>query len=146
MLKTQIQEDLKTAMRAKDTIRLGAVRMLIAEMKKTEIDKQITLDDEGILSLIQKMIKQRQDAFTQFADAGRDDLAQKEKQEMDILGAYLPAQMSEAEVEAAVKAAIGAAGANSMQDMGKVMATLKADLAGKADMRLVSAKVKSLLS
>ena len=144
-LMEHIKSDMKDAMRAKETVRLGAIRMLLAALKKHEIDTQTTLDDSGILKIIQKQIKQRHDSITQFTAAGRTELAEKEQQELDVLKAYLPAQLSEAEVQALVTQAITQTGANSMKDMGKVMGILKPQLDGKADMGLVSKLIKSAL-
>lgn len=144
-LKDQIREDMKDAMRTKEVVRLGVIRMLISDIKKLEIDKQITLDDNGVMDVINKMIKQRRDSFQQFTAASRTELATKEQQEIDVLQNYLPAQLSAVEIEEHVKAAIASTGATGAQDMGKVMAVLKLALAGKADMSIVSAAVKKLL-
>lgn len=145
-LKDQIKEHMKDAMRAKDQTRLGAIRMLLAAIKQREIDEQITLDDAGVLTVINKMIKQRRDSVKQYQAAERPELAEKEQQEIDILQAYLPQQLSEEEITAAVQQAISNTGASSMKDMGSVMGALKAELTGKADMSLVSTKVKDALS
>ncbi len=144
-LKSTIQDDMKNAMRAKDTVKLGTIRMLLAAIKQREIDDKITLDDTAVIGVINKMIKQRRDSVKQYQDANRAELADKEIQEIDVLVDYLPEQLSEAEIEQAVQAAISASGASGMQDMGKVMGQLKSQLEGKADMGLVSAKVKALL-
>jgi uncharacterized protein YqeY len=145
-LKERITEDMKTAMRAKDTARLGAIRLLLAAMKQREVDERIELSDADILSIIDKMIKQRRDSITQFEVAGRQDLVDAEKFETGVLQGYMPQQMTEAEIAAAVAEAISASGAKSPQEMGKVIALLKPKLAGRADMGKVSALVKSRLS
>ena len=145
-LKNRIHEDMKTAMRAKQQLRLGTIRMLMAAIKQREIDDRTTLDDTGVLNAINKMIKQRRDSERQFKEANRTELADKEAQEIEILQAYLPQQMTEAEINEAVLAAIKTTGANSMKDMGKVMGLLKSQLEGQADMSVVSANVKENLT
>jgi len=145
-LKDQITEDMKNAMRAKETARLGAIRLLLAAIKQREVDERIVLDDAAVIAIIEKMMKQRKDSISQFEKANRDDLVAIEAAEMLILQAYLPAQMSDAEVEAAVAAAVTSTGAAGPQDMGKVIGALKAQLAGKADMGKVSALVKAALA
>ena len=145
-LKDQITEDMKNAMRAKDTARLGAIRLLLAAIKQREVDDRIVLDDAAVIAIIEKMMKQRKDSISQFEKANRDDLVAIEAAEMTILQAYLPAQMSDNEVEAAVAAAVAATGATGTQDMGKVIGALKGQLAGKADMGKVSALVKAALA
>ena len=145
-LKDQITEDMKYAMRAKETARLGAIRLLLAAIKQREVDDRIVLDDAAVIATVEKMIKQRKDSISQFEKANRDDLVAIEAAEMAILQAYLPAQMSDAEVEAAVAAVVAATGAAGPQDMGKVIGALKAQLAGKADMGKVSALVKAALA
>jgi uncharacterized protein YqeY len=145
-LKSRIQEDMKTAMKAKETLRLGAIRMLLAAVKQKEIDERVTLGDADILSVVNKMIKQRKDSAEQFSAANRPELAEKEQQEIGVLQVYLPAQLSEAEIETAVRSVITEVGAKNVQDMGKVMAALKAKLAGKADFAVVNNKVKEQLS
>jgi uncharacterized protein YqeY len=145
-LKDQITEDMKSAMRAKETARLGTIRLLLAAIKQREVDDRIVLDDAAIISAVEKMIKQRKDSISQFEKAGRDDLVAVESAEMVILQAYLPAQMSDAEVEAAVAAAVASTGAAGPQDMGKVIGALKTQLAGKADMGKVSGLVKAALA
>lgn len=145
-LKEQISEDMKAAMRAKDSGRLATIRLIIAAIKQKEVDERIELNDDQVLSVIEKMIKQRKDSITQFEAGGRQDLADIEKAELVVLSAYMPAQMSEAEVQAEVTAAVAAAGAAGPQDMGKVMGVLKPKLAGRADMTAVSAMVKAALS
>lgn len=145
-LKDQISEDMKAAMRAKETARLGAIRLLLAAMKQREVDERITLSDADVLSIIDKMIKQRRDSISQYEAAGRQELADAEKFEVGVLQGYMPQQMTEAEIEAAVAEAITASGAKSPQEMGKVIALLKPKLAGRADMGKVSALVKARLS
>ena len=145
-LKDQITEDMKTAMRAKDSERLGTIRLLQAAMKQKEVDERITLDDAAIVAIVDKLIKQRKDSITAFEGAGRQDLADKEKAEMSVLQAYLPARMSEAEILDAVKAIVAELGAKGPGDMGKVMGVVKTRLAGKADMGQVSAAVKAALA
>ena len=145
-LKDQITEDMKTAMRAKDSERLGTIRLLQAAMKQKEVDERITLDDAAIVAIVDKLIKQRKDSITAFEGAGRQDLADKEKAEITVLQAYLPARMSEAEVIAAVQAIVTELGAKGPGDMGKVMGVVKTRLAGKADMGQVSAAVKAALA
>jgi uncharacterized protein len=145
-LKNRIQEDMKTAMRAKDSERLGVIRLLLSAMKQREVDERIELTDIDIINIINKMIKQRLDSSTQFQAANRLDLLAKEQQEIATLNGYLPQQMDEAEINAAIQSAIERTQAKTMQEMGKVMAVLKEELAGRADMAKVSAKVKSILS
>ena len=145
-LKDQITEDMKSAMRAKETARLGAIRLLLAAIKQREVDERIVVNDAGVIATIEKMIKQRKDSISQFEKAGRDDLVAIEVGEVTILQTYLPAQLSDAEVEAAVAAAVAATGASGPQDMGKVIGALKAQLAGKADMGKVSGLVKAALA
>ena len=145
-LKEQISEDMKTAMRAKDSGRLATIRLINAAIKQKEVDERIELNDDQVLSVIEKMIKQRKDSISQFEAGGRQDLADIEKAELVVLNAYMPAQMSEAEVQAEVSAAVAAVGAAGPQDMGKVMGVLKPKLAGRADMTAVSAMVKAALS
>jgi uncharacterized protein len=145
-LKDQITEDMKSAMRAKETARLSAIRLLLAAIKQREVDERIVVDDAGVIAIVEKMMKQRKDSISQFEKAGRDDLVAIEVGEMAILQAYLPAQLSDAEVVAAVAAAIAATGASGPQDMGKVIGALKTQLAGKADMGKVSGLVKAALA
>ena len=145
-LKDQITEDMKNAMRAKEVARLGAIRLLLAAIKQREVDERVVVDDAGVIAIVEKMIKQRKDSISQFEKAGRDDLVAIEVGEMAILQDYLPAQLSDAEVEAAVAAAVSSTGATGPQDMGKVIGALKAQLAGKADMGKVSALVKASLA
>ncbi len=145
-LKDQITEDMKTAMRAKDMERLGTIRLLQAAMKQREVDERITLDDAGVVAIVDKLIKQRKDSITAFVGAGRQDLADKEKAEMAVLQVYLPARLSAEEVAAEVKAIVTELGAKGPGDMGKVMGAVKTRLAGKADMGQVSAAVKAALA
>ncbi len=145
-LKEQITEDMKTAMRAKDSGRLGTIRLLLAAMKQREVDERIELDDAAVIAIVEKLIKQRKDSITQFQTAGRDDLVAIENAELVVLQAYMPAQMSEAEVAAVVAQAVQQVGAAGPQDMGKVMGIVKPQLAGKADMGVVSAQVKAALT
>ena len=145
-LKERINEDMKSAMRARETARLAAVRLLLAAIKQKEVDERIELDDAGVQTVIDKMLKQRRDSITQYAAAGRDDLVAAEKFEAEVLAAYMPAALSEGEIDAAVAAAIAATGAAAPGDMGKVMAVLKPGLAGRADMSEVSKRVRARLA
>jgi len=144
-LKAQITEDMKAAMRARDAARLSAIRLLLAAMKQREVDERIELSDADILAIIEKMLKQRRDSVTQYEAGGRQDLADVEKFEIGVLSGYMPQQFSDAEIAGEVAAAVAAAGAKVMQDMGKVMAVLKPKLAGRADMAKVSSLVKAKL-
>jgi len=144
-LKEKITEDMKNAMRAKEAARLATIRLLTSAIKQKEVDERIEVNDEQVLGIIEKMIKQRKDSSTQFEAGGRQDLADIEKSELAILSTYMPAALSEAEVQAEVQAAVVASGAAGPQDMGKVMAILKPKLAGRADMTAVSAIVKAAL-
>jgi uncharacterized protein len=145
-LKQQITEDMKTAMRARDTARLGAIRLLLAAMKQREVDERIELSDADVVAIIEKMNKQRRDSISQYEAAGRQDLADVEKFEMSVLRNYMPQQLSAAEISTAVAEAIAATGATGQQDMGKVMGVLKPKLAGRADMGKVSALIKAQLT
>lgn len=145
-LKDQISDDMKTAMRAKDSARLGTIRLLMAAIKQREVDERITLDDTAIVGVVDKLIKQRKDSITAFQSAGRTDLVDKETAELAVLQAYLPARLSTDEITAAVGAIVAELGAAGPGDMGKVMAAVKAQLAGKADMGAVSAAVKAALA
>jgi hypothetical protein len=145
-LKAQITEDMKTAMRAKDSVRLGTIRLLQAAMKQKEVDERVELDDAAVIAIVDKLIKQRKDSIAAFEGANRQDLADVEKAEVDVLKIYLPERMSEAEVTASVQAIVAEVGATGPGDMGKVMGAVKSKLAGKADMGLVSAAVKAALS
>ena len=145
-LKDQITEDMKSAMRAKDSERLSAIRMLLAALKQREVDERIILTDPDVIAVTEKLIKQRRDSIAQYEAANRQDLADKEKAELAIYQAYMPQAFSDADVEAAVAAAIAASGAAGIKDMAKVMAQLKPKLAGRADMGKVSSIVKAKLS
>ena len=145
-LKEQITEDMKSAMRAKEAERLGTIRLLLAAIKQREVDERITVDDAGIIAIIEKLIKQRKDSIEQFQKAGRTDLVDQESKELAILQAYMPAQLSAAEVQSAIQKIIADLGASGPQDMGKVIGALKAQLAGKADMGTVSGLVKAALA
>ena len=145
-LKQKITDDMKAAMRAKDAARLGTIRLLTAAIKQKEVDERIEVNDAQVLAIIEKMIKQRKDSISQYEAGGRQDLADIEKAELAILAAYMPASLSDAEVQAEVAAAVAEAGASGPQDMGKVMALLKPRLAGRADMSVASAFVKAALA
>ncbi len=148
-LKDQITEDMKAAMRARDADRLSAIRMLTAALKQKEVDERIALADADVLAIVDKLIKQRRDAFGQFEAAGRQDLAAKEQFEIEVLSAYLPRQLAESEIQVEIEAAIAEAltgGATGNQVMGKVMGVLKTRLAGKADMSQISTLVKTKLA
>jgi uncharacterized protein len=145
-LKDQITEDMKNAMRAKDSERLGTIRLLLAAIKQKEVDERIVVDDVAVVAIVDKLIKQRKDSIEAFQKAERKDLADKEAAEMVVLQAYLPARLSSEEVTAAVKAIVAELGASGPGDMGKVMSAVKAQLAGKADMGQVSAAVKAALN
>ncbi|MGA3246861.1 MAG: GatB/YqeY domain-containing protein [Paraburkholderia sp.] len=145
-LKDRITDDMKAAMRARETERLGTIRLLLAAIKQREVDERIVLDDAAITAVIDKMIKQRKDSISQFEAAGRTDLVDKESAELTILSAYMPEQLSDAEIAAEVQAAVAQTGAAGPQDMGKVMGVLKPKLAGRADMTAVSGLVKAALS
>ena len=145
-LKDRINDDMKAAMRARETERLGTIRLLLAAIKQREVDERIVLDDAAITAVIDKMIKQRKDSISQFDAAGRADLVAKETAELAVLSSYMPAQLSDAEVAAEVQAAVAQTGAAGPQDMGKVMGVLKPKLAGRADMTAVSGLVKAALA
>mgnify|MGYP001134222017 CR=1 FL=1 len=145
-LKDRINEDMKAAMRARETGRLATIRLLLAAIKQREVDERTTLDDAAVTAVIDKMIKQRKDSISQFEAAGRTDLVDQENAELAVLAAYMPAQLSETEVSAEVQAAVAQVGATGPQDMGKVMGVLKGKLAGRADMTAVSALVKAALA
>ena len=145
-LKDQITEDMKNAMRAKEVTRLGTIRLLLAAIKQREVDERVVVDDAGVLAIVEKLIKQRKDSIEQFTKAGRDDLVAVEQAEMIILQDYLPEQLSDEEIAAAVSAAVTASGASGPQDMGKVIGILKPQLAGKADIGKVSGLVKAALA
>ena len=145
-LKDQITADMKDAMRAKDALRLGAIRMLLAAVKQKEVDERIEPTDAIVTAIIEKSIKQRKDSIAQFITANRQDLVDQEQAELKVLEVYMPAQMSDADITAAVAQAKADTGAATAQDMGKLMGALKAKLAGKADMTKVSAAVKAALA
>jgi len=145
-LREQLNEDMKSAMKAREADKLGAIRLLLAAVKQREVDERVTLDDAGVIGVVEKMIKQRKDSISQFEKAARQDLAEKEKFELGILEAYLPQQLSPAEVEAIITEAVASTGAKSAADMGKVMGVVKPKLAGRADMGKVSALVKARLA
>ena len=145
-LKERITDHMKAAMRAGDKDRLGVIRMLQAAIKQREVDERITLDDSNVLAVIEKMVKQRKEAISQFEAGGRADLAAKEAQEIEVLTAYLPEPLAAEEVAALIEQAIQSTGAASIKDMGKVMAAVKAAAAGRADMGAVSAAIKQRLS
>ena len=145
-LRERLNEEMKAAMKAREQERLAALRLLLAAVKQREVDERITLDDAGVIAVVEKMIKQRKDSIAQYEKAQRQDLADREKYEISILEGYLPKQMSPQEIEAAVAEAIARSGAKSAADMGKVMGLLKAGLAGRADMGKVSALVKARLA
>src|SRR3984885_422590 len=141
-LKERITEDMKSAMRAAQKERLGTVRMILAGIKQREVDERIALDDAQVLAVIDKMVKQRKESIAQFESGGRADLVAKEKAEIALLQEYLPTPLSPAEIEALISAAIASTGAASIKDMGKVMGAVKSELAGRADMAAVSARIK----
>ena len=144
-LRTQINDDMKTAMRAREASRLSAIRLLLAAIKQREVDERKELDDNDIVGVVEKMIKQRRESISQYEKASRTDLVEAEKFELEVLQAYMPQQLSNAEIETAVSAALAESGAQGMRDMGKVMAILKPQLSGRADMSAVSSMVKSRL-
>ncbi len=145
-LREQLNEDIKTAMKAREQEKLAALRLMLSAVKQREVDERITLDDAGVISVVEKMIKQRKDSIAQFEKAARQDLADKEKFEIGVIEAYLPQQLSQGEIDAIVAEAIAATGAKSAADMGKVMGVVKPKLAGRADMGKVSALVKTKLA
>ena len=145
-IKDQITEDMKTAMRAKDSERLGTIRLLMAAMKQKEVDERVVLDDVAIVAIVDKLIKQRKDSIAAFETADRQDLVDKEKAELEVLKVYLPQRMTAEEVTAAVQAIVAELGATGPGDMGKVMGAVKTQLAGKAEMGQVSAAVKAALA
>ena len=142
----QLKDAQKESMKSKDKVRLGAIRMVLAEIKQREIDNKTTLDDAGITSVLVKLVKQRRDSYTQYKDAGRDDLAEIEANEIEALEAFLPQPLTEEEILALIDAAIAESGAAGMQDMGKVMGLIKAKAEGKADLGKVSGLIKQRLS
>jgi uncharacterized protein YqeY len=144
-LKERITEDMKTAMRSGEKERLGVIRMLQAAIKQREVDERITLDDAQVLAVLEKMLKQRRESIAQYESGGRADLAAKEAAEIAVLQVYMPAQLSEAELDALIAAAIAQTGATSIKDMGKVMGIVKSQAAGRADMGAVGARIKARL-
>lgn len=145
-LKAQIQEDVKTAMRARDQKRLTALRLITAAIKQIEVDKRIELDDQAVLGVLDKMVKQRRESLDQYQSAGRDDLAAQEQYELDLLAPYLPEPLSDDEVAALIRQAVAETGASSIRDMGAVMNKLRGEVQGRADMKAVSSAVKAQLS
>ena len=145
-LKAQITEDMKQAMKAKDSFRLGTIRLLQSAMKQKEVDERIELNDEQVIAIVDKLIKQRKDSIQAYEQAGREDLAEVERQEMAVLQAYLPARMSDEDIHAAVKAIVSELNAAGPADMGRVMGQVKTRLAGKADMGVASQAVKAALN
>jgi uncharacterized protein len=146
MLKSQIQSDMKAAMKAGAKARLGAIRLILAAITQREVDERIELDDSQVLAVLDKMVKQRRDSITQYSAAGRQDLADVEQFELEVIQGYLPAALSEAELSALLDAALAQTGAARMSDMGKVMAVLRPQIQGRADMGAVSALVKRRLA
>lgn len=144
-LKQQITEAMKDAMRARDKVRLGTVRLILSELKRVEVDERVDVDDARVLAILDKMNKQRRDSIAQYETAGRDDLAAIEREEMEVIATFLPAALSEDEINALIDTAIADTGAEGMQDMGKVMGVLKPQLQGRADMAAVSKLVKARL-
>ena len=144
-LREQLNEDIKNAMKARDQDKLATLRLMLSAVKQREVDERITLDDAGVIGVVERMIKQRRESIAQFEKGGRQELADREKAEIGVLEAYLPQQLSQAEVEAIVAAAIASTGAKSAADMGKVMGVVKPKLAGRADMGKVSGLVKAKL-
>lgn len=146
MLRIQIQNEMKAAMKSGDKARLGAIRLILAAIKQREVDERIELDDEQVLLVLDKMVKQRRDSVTQYENAGRTELADQEKFEITVIQEYLPAPLSESEINKLIADAINATGAMSMKDMGKVMGSIKPELQGRADMGAVSSLIKQKLS
>lgn len=145
-LKQQLTDDMKTAMRGGDKARLAVIRLMLAAIKQREVDERIELDDGQVLATLEKMLKQRRDSVTQYEAAKREDLAQIERDEMALIGSYLPAPLSEAELEAMIEAAVTRTGASGARDMGKVMAEVRQHASGRADMAQVSARIKARLA
>lgn len=144
-LKDRIQDDMKTAMRAKDKERLGAIRLILAAVKQREVDERIELNDAQVLGVLEKMIKQRRESLAQYQSAGREDLAARESFEIEVIQSYLPAPLSEADIDTLVANAVAVTGAQSVRDMGKVMALIKDQAQGRVDMAKISARVKAHL-
>ena len=145
-LREQLNEDIKTAMKAREADKLAALRLMLSAVKQREVDERVTLDDAGVISVVEKMIKQRKDSISQYEKAARQDLADKERYEISVIEAYLPQQLSAAEIDAIVAEAVASTGAKSAADMGKVMGVVKPKLAGRADMGRVSGLVKAKLA
>jgi uncharacterized protein YqeY len=145
-LRERLNEEIKVAMKAREAERLAALRLMLAAVKQREVDERITLDDAGVVAVVEKMIKQRRDSIAQYQKAARQDLADKEQYEISVIEGYLPSQLSQAEIDAVVAEAIAATGAKSAADMGKVMGVVKPRLAGRADMGKVSGMVKAKLA
>lgn len=145
-LKNRLTDAMKDAMRARAKQRLGAIRLILADIKRIEVDERIEVDDIRVLAVLDKMVKQRRDSLSQFQDAGRDDLAAQEQAELDVIAEFLPAALGDAELDTLIAAAISDSQAASMRDMGKVMAILKVQVQGRADMAAVSQKIKARLS
>ena len=145
-LKERITEDMKTALRAREKDRLGALRLILAAIKQQEIDMRVDLDDPQVLGVMDKMVKQRRESLDQYSRAGREDLAAQEQFELDVISTYLPEPLSETEIDALIDTILAETGATSMQDMGRVMGRLKPQLQGRADMGAVSSRVKARLS
>ena len=144
-LKERITEDMKAAMRASEKERLSTIRLVQAAIKQREVDERITLDDTQVLVVLEKMVKQRKESIAQFEQGGRKDLADKERREIELLQAYLPAQLSDSDLDVLIREAVAATGAASIKDMGKVMSVVKSKAAGRADMAVVGARVKAVL-
>ncbi|MBA2492504.1 MAG: GatB/YqeY domain-containing protein [Gammaproteobacteria bacterium] len=145
-LTERISEDMKTALRARDKRRLGAIRLMLAAIRQREVDTRATLDDPQVLAILDKMVKQRRESIVQYDAAARDDLAAVERFELDVIQGYLPSPLSDADIERLIEAAVAETGANNLRDMGKVMAQLKPQVLGRADLATISAKVKTRLS
>ena len=145
-LKVRITTEMKAAMRAKDKPRLGTIRLIQSEIKRIEVDERIELDDARVLAILDKMSKQRRDSLSQFSDAGRDDLAAQEQIELDLIAEFLPAALNTEELQTLIEQAVATSGAQAMSDMGKVMALLKSQVQGRADLGAVSGKVKQILA
>ncbi len=145
-LTERISEDMKTALRARDKRRLGAIRLMLAAIRQREVDTRTTLDDPQVLAILDKMVKQRRESIVQYDAAARDDLAAVERFELDVIQGYLPSPLSDADIERLIEAAVAETGANNLRDMGKVMAQLKPQVLGRADLATISAKVKTRLS
>lgn len=145
LLKSRINEAMKDAMRAKDKMRLGAIRLALSEIKRIEVDERIDLDEERVISVLDKMVKQRRDSIRQFEAGGRNDLAEVEQQEIDVLQEFMPSALDAAQLNEIIKAAVAETGASNMKDMGKVMAVVRPQVIGRADMAEVSKQIKAML-